>query len=231
MIPVRPTSGIVAPTQPGASSGFPPPLVASVGPAIGAGRAPSIRVLTLDLSVARDDQKVSFGGVFLWAIASSSSGANVNVKFNEPAGNGVPIQRGLVIGGVPFDEIYVSNTAQGAGVTITLLASMSILDVTNAQALASLVSIETANARSATVVTVGNTATATLPLRATRKGATVLAADTNTETVWTGDAGVAVGNGFPLKPGASISLEGQSALLSIRNAAAQTLYVLDEYTT
>lgn len=222
---------IVAPTQPGASSGFPPPLIAQVGRSIGGGAAPSIRVQVLDLSIARDEYKISFGGVFLWAIASSSSGATTTVKFNEPAGSGVPLQRGLVIGGIPFDEIYITHAAQGAGVTLTLLASMTILDVTNAQALASLVSIETANARTPTVVTVGAAATATLPLRATRKGAVILAADANTETVWLGDAGVTVGNGFPLKAGASVTVEGQPAMLSIRNAVAQTLYVLDEYTT
>ena len=205
------------------------PLVVDIGKSIGEGRSPSIRLATIPLDVAREGQKYSLGGRFLWAIEAVGTSARLLVAFNEPTGSPIPFQRGIVLSGVAFDDLYLTNTAQ-PGQSITLLASMTLLDVTNAPALASLVKPEAANTVANGVVTVGATPTLAAPARPGRKLATLFAPFANTETVFIGGAGVALATGFPILAGGAKDIVGEEAVFAIRNAAAQTLYLFDEYT-
>lgn len=98
-------------------------------------RAPRVGILTLDLSSARDLERIDIGGTALWAIDADSVGTLATVRLNDQFSGGIPVYKGFSIRGVPFSRLYVSNTAQ-AGATMTLLyckeAQVQGLQVSNA---------------------------------------------------------------------------------------------------
>jgi hypothetical protein len=214
-----------------AGVGLPAPLVTSIGRSIGDGQAPSIRVLTIDLTSAIENRKVSFGGIFFWAIDSVGVDATLTVKFNEPVGTGVPIKRGIVLSGIPFDDLYISAPAQ-PGKSLTLLASMKLLDVTNAPGIASLVQVEAADTVVAGQVTgIVDAASAILPARSGRKQGTIYADPANTSAVFLGTSGVTdATDGFPLLAGAAFTFVGEQALYGRDpTAGGQAVHFIEEY--
>lgn len=81
-------------------------------------------------------------------------------------------------------------------------------------------------------VSVTTTAGSAVSARETRKYVTILAADTNTDTIFVGASGVDAAtpaNGFPLRPGASITLATTAAVHADAVSGTQTLYYIEVY--
>lgn len=83
--------------------------------------------LTLELDSARDDFQLDIVGTLIYivrglTVSTETLDANVNIeiKYNDPKNDPVPFVPGQSIGGMPFDRLYISNTAQ-ADKSITLL--------------------------------------------------------------------------------------------------------------
>jgi hypothetical protein len=77
------------------------------------------RVLTINLSSSRTDQKFDIVGNVIqivegYDVANSipDSSARITIKFNDTGADAVPFYPGQSIGGLPFDTLYISNDAQ-----------------------------------------------------------------------------------------------------------------------
>lgn len=77
------------------------------------------RVITLDLTNARDRAQFDVDGTLIQAVKGydnslSAPDANVEIaiRFNEIAADAVPFFPGQAIGGLPFNKIFVTNAAQ-----------------------------------------------------------------------------------------------------------------------
>lgn len=113
---------------------FPNQVFRSAPPQLDA-RTYDIRLITIDLASARTDEELSLKGNFVWAANATTLNSRIDIRFNNQAGDVLPLLRGVSIGGVPFTRLYISNTAQ-AGETITLFSAVepketSFLRITN----------------------------------------------------------------------------------------------------
>lgn len=211
-------------------SGNAPEPVVDAGPGIGEEIGPGIRRYNLDLSTARNQEKISLGGRMLWCANSQGTSALADIQFNEPTEGGTPFLRGTMMAGIPFHSIFVSNTAQ-AGASLTLIAFTRIITIINPSAVASLVEILLPNSRAfPSPVTVSGTSgspTLLMAANANLKNAIIYADPANTESVTlTESASGSVG--FPLVAGAAMSITGSSAVYGFRASANQTIYVAQE---
>lgn len=77
------------------------------------------RVLALDLSTARADAEFSVGGNVVMVSYSTNATDLIFVKFDRPAGDGVPMIAPRSIQGVPFSKLYLTHAAI-AGATLYL---------------------------------------------------------------------------------------------------------------
>lgn len=75
------------------------------------------RKITIDLSTARDDERLPIQGSFLY-LDKESSGL-VYIKHNAARNAAMPMGANMGIYDVPFEEVYVANAAQ-AGASINL---------------------------------------------------------------------------------------------------------------
>lgn len=79
---------------------------------------------------------------------------------------------------------------------------------------------------SASVTTTSGSAVAA---RETRKRVVLIAAAANTANIDVGASGVASGSGFPLEPGASVTLYTTAAIHADAASGTQTLFYVEEY--
>jgi hypothetical protein len=74
--------------------------------------------ITIDLSVARNNEKIKITGNILWAVSAVVASAVLTVKYNEQLGTGLDFRQGMVVSGPEFDQLFVTNAAQvGASIT------------------------------------------------------------------------------------------------------------------
>ncbi len=76
---------------------------------------------------------------------------------------------------------------------------------------------------------VTTTAGAAIAARDTRKRVVLLALPTNTDIIDVGDSGVSSGSGFPLYPGASLTLHTTAAIYADAASGTQVLAYVEEY--
>lgn len=69
-------------------------------------------VRTLNLDNARTNHRIAWRGSFVRIRRRSSSTAEINVKFNDAQGEAYPLKNGEGFDGVPFQELFITNTAQ-----------------------------------------------------------------------------------------------------------------------
>lgn len=81
--------------------------------------------IKIDLSVARNNERLKVTGNVLWAITASDLTAALNIKMNEQISEGIDYAQGLVISGAQFDQLFLTNAAQ-AGKSITLFYGVQI---------------------------------------------------------------------------------------------------------
>lgn len=76
------------------------------------------KVLTLDLAIARTDEKFEFSGYNL-AVQSFTATSVASIKFNTPTGEALPLQTTKYIES-KFSRFFITNTAQ-TGLTMVLV--------------------------------------------------------------------------------------------------------------
>lgn len=89
------------------------------------GRLPRANTLRLDLSTARERERVAISGVSLWAIDGGDAEISLFLRYDQ--NDGIPFSSGMRLTGIPFDEIFVTNDAQ-SGKNITLLYTEALLE-------------------------------------------------------------------------------------------------------
>jgi len=78
---------------------------------------PDIRIKTISLASARDNQELTIFGNAFW-IVSGDSGATLSVKFTQDS-DPVPAGPGFFLHPIGFKKVWLTNTAQsGKSVTI-----------------------------------------------------------------------------------------------------------------
>lgn len=80
----------------------------------------TVRVQTIDLTNARDDELIHASGMFVWMADGSSSGGRLDIRFNDRRSDRVPFYRGSAFSGINFDKLLISNDAQ-EGRTLTMV--------------------------------------------------------------------------------------------------------------
>jgi len=186
----------------------------------------------IDLSTARDEEKIEIGGTFLWAIDASDLAAEMEIRLNSPRSDKMTWKKSQWISKAPFGRIIVTNAAQ-AGKSITLAYTIEGKD--------NIIVGNPADAASEVTVTKSNTLDShgdvTLAATATTL---ILAADTdrreiiitnlvgNPETLRIGDSGAAAANGDPLAPGETIILTTTDAVYGYNpGGAGQDVTVIE----
>ena len=78
--------------------------------------------ITLDLSTARDKQKLDFIGTYIYALEGTAISSEVEVRFNEASRKPIKITEGRGLR-IPFYRLFFSNSAQ-SGESITLIVGI-----------------------------------------------------------------------------------------------------------
>jgi len=182
--------------------------------------ANAVKTTTVDLTAARlTPERIEIAGSILWAVASSSVGALVNIYLNDQQRDGIPFQRGMFIRGVRYSRVYVANAAQ-PGEWITLVYAVEgprNVQIENPAAQFTLIDLTKAtvfNALADLVLVAAAAAVQVLPANAARRVAILgnLAANGNIFRV--GDATCAANIGQELAPGDSIRIETTEAIFA-----------------
>ena len=79
----------------------------------------SLWVNQYSLGSSRSDVQVSQGGNVLWVPGATDATAKLDVKLDATGNDALPMYWGSVLRGVPFDELYISNSSQ-SGKNLTL---------------------------------------------------------------------------------------------------------------
>ena len=104
--------------QPGAGVGELIPPVGDAPARFGTG-AHNYFVRTFLLDTARTLVEIPMTGTFIYISAATNQDTNVDIRLNTQREAGANYRLGRLVGGFPFDKIYLSHAAQ-AGETITL---------------------------------------------------------------------------------------------------------------
>lgn len=215
---------------------FPNALPTQAPPETGSGAA-AVRLQRIPLDNARDDVEINIKGNFLWAIAASDISAITSIKFNDQSGTAFPFRRGSAIGGLPFNRLYVTNSAQ-AGKYIDVLTVIETPigpfriqnpDIAFNEVTLTLASTNEFGTYAQIVPTAIELAVAALP---NRRRLLVKASVNNTTAVRVGDAGLTLagtGPGWGLDPGDELVLETQDELYMTASVAGQRIYFVEEY--
>jgi len=185
--------------------------------------ANSVGMRTIDLGTARDLEEVNLTGTFLWAYNASDLDASIDVHFQDQSGRPVTFQKGLLIRGVRFDRLFISNTAQaGKYVTFMYLVERGEGGVSVENPLVAFQNV-TLN-KPDTLAGSGDQAvstasTDTLAANAGRRELTVQADDGNTGPVYLRDSS---GNAFAkLSPGDAVTVSVTDEM-QVRNDSGAT---------
>lgn len=202
------------------------------------GRAPAIRTLTLDISVARDKEEIEIGGNFLWVSDATDNAANVNLAFTrEAADQGILFKNGTRLSGLEFSRVFVTNSAQ-AGKTMTFVYAVegvvTGLQIDNPAGDFSSVSLvrPTTIALPADISVAINTTDSTIAANANRSRLWIEADINNADNLRVGPTGLVTDTrGLLLTPGAAVEIF-QTGAFDVRNilgaSAAATYRYMDE---
>lgn len=210
--------------------------VAGEGPATPrfAEGAPQIFTRLIDLSVARQNERFSATGTILWAISASSLDAALTINFNDQRGQGIAFQQGMMLRGLKFDQLFLTNIAQ-AGQTITLFYSVetdTTLQIENPLIAFQNVTLDQPdNLASTADVSIPTAATAVvIAARAARHISILSNLNANPREFRVGDASVTATRGIELLPGQSIEILGTAEISAFNpHTAAQSIAVIEVY--
>jgi len=177
--------------------------------------ANSLKTITIDLTDARTMQQYEIGGNVLWAIASSSASATMQIRLNDQLRDPIPVSIGLFIKGVRFSRIFITNTAQ-AGESITILyctEEFNNIVIENPSGAVATVNMSKSNTlQTADDVAVGAGATLVLAANANRRSALIGNLAGNTNTMRAGDSNVTATRGAEVAPGESFVVDTTEAI-------------------
>jgi hypothetical protein len=191
-----------------------------------------IGIITIPLDNERQQEELSIGGSILWAIDASSINAKLIVSFQDYTSAAVPYSQGLMIRGVRYSQLYISNDAQ-PGSSITFLYAVETagglqienplqdageVNINNPGAFALLSSIDDA--------TVGNSVSTVVSATANGREVILQASSSNTDSIRIGDANIGTSRGAEIQPGQSIILTTKSAISAFSDSAGQKLQIV-----
>lgn len=192
--------------------------------------------ITFDLTTVQPEFRVSIAGNVLWAYTATSLSAAVNVRFQDQNGEAIVFQRGMMLKGLRFDQIFVSFAAQ-PGETITFFygkEEFGNLSVENPLIALQEISGEVTILGGATLTTTADdsiAATATeqvLAANASRRSVVLSNPSTNTREFRYGDSNTGASRGAILEPGESATIETTAAVYVYNpNGVAQSLGLLE----
>ena len=78
-----------------------------------------VRRVDIDLATARDNEPLDISGTVLWASDASSLTANADITLDNSENDSIPFLAGTMVQGIPFKQIFITNTAQ-SNETLTL---------------------------------------------------------------------------------------------------------------
>ncbi|HEV7298563.1 MAG TPA: hypothetical protein VGN72_04300 [Tepidisphaeraceae bacterium] len=83
-----------------------------------AGGVPSMKSLTLDLSVATTDKEYPISGNVLWYLDSTAAGDRLQVRFDDFGSDPLPWRPGISIVGRTYGRVYLSWAAQPGSIAV-----------------------------------------------------------------------------------------------------------------
>jgi len=191
-----------------------------------------IGIITIPLDNAREQEELTIGGSILWAIDASSIGAKLTVSFQDYTSAAIPYSQGLMIRGVRYSQVYLTNTAQ-PGESITLMYAVETaggLQIENPQLDAGEVNINNPGSfavlSSQADATVGNSVSNVVAAAASAREVILQADSANTDTIRIGDSNIGTARGTELQPGQSIVLTTKGTISAFSDSAAQTLQIV-----
>lgn len=171
-----------------------------------------LRTLKIPLDNKQTMVKFPATGTFLWAQDASDLTASLSIAFqNQDSDNAVTVSRGMFMGGVKFDQLWISNDAQ-AGKYITLVfgvekagqvrvvnpdSSFSDVTVTKSTTLGTVADVACPN----------GAATNVLAALSTRRTAYIRVPATAASSVRWGDSNVGAARGEEVDPGQTITVD------------------------
>lgn len=182
--------------------------------------APSIREFYVDLSTARDKLQLAFGGRYLWAYRGSSATCSVSIQLGDQFRDGITFTRGMQFAGIPFSEIYLTNTAQPGQYLYFLItdAQPTVLnpEVTFSSVILSKSTVLT-DASDVTVVA-GAAAAVILAANSARRTALISSLLSNAQNCRVGGANTGASRGTELAPGGCVEVETTAAIYAYNPA-------------
>ncbi len=203
----------------------------ATAPAEFAQNAPRLQTVTIDLSNARQQERLKITGTFIWAVKASQSGSNLTIQFNEQAGQGIEFSEGLSIGGQPFGQLFLTNTPQ-AGQSLTLVYGVETiggLRVTNPGEIVQTFQLQKATTWDAEqVVTVGIAAVQLAAAQADRREIIINSPVANAQKVYIGKANtVTAANGIELLGSGTLVLSVTGAVWAIADLAGASVRIAE----
>jgi hypothetical protein len=191
-----------------------------------------IGIITIPLDNSRNQDELTIGGSILWAIDASSISAKLIVSFQDYTSAAVPYSQGLMIRGVRYSQLYLSNEAQ-PGESITFLYAVETaggLQIENPLQDAGEVNINNPGAftelSTLNDATVGNPPTAVVPSTADAREVILQASSDNENTIRIGDQNVGINRGAELQPGQSLVLTTKSEVQAFSATDGQKLQIV-----
>ena len=198
--------------------------------------ANKLHTIKIPLDVATTNRRIDVPGNFLWAITASSLSAAVTIRFNDQTGEGLTFQRGMMIEGPAFGEVYAEWSAQ-AGESITLAYGVGGLPfgmrVENPLIAFQQVQIDVPNTFDsiADVSLAAGATTAIIASNALREGVWIGNLYGAATQVRIGDSGAGAANGVEILPGQREFFRTTAALYGYNpHAAAQSVSVVEVIT-
>lgn len=186
--------------------------------------ANQLSLFRIKLDSAQTDAKRKVVGNFMWAIDASDLDATFDIKFNRQDNTGIPISQGTAFGGVGFNEIYLTNSAQ-AGKWVELLVGVArepaSLFLLNAASSFTSVKLDKANTLAGSgTQTIANAATDTIAANTDRRELIFQADNSNTGNLFLRDSNANIF--VELEAGQTITLEVTDEV-QVRNASGASL--------
>lgn len=186
---------------------------------------PVLKSRTLNLTVARNLQKIECGGSVLWCLDCTSRAAYVDVRVNDQLRDPIRVREGFFVKGMRFSRFYISHPAQ-AGQTLTLYYAVDDegrFDVKNPALQFTEIEVTKAtvlNTAADVTIVAAAPAAQILAANANRRSAIIGSLATNVNTARIGDAATGAAQGAELAPGESITVEATEAIFAYNPAGA-----------
>ena len=192
--------------------------------------SPAFKVVTLDLSTARDKEKHGWMGSMLWAYDASDISANCDIRFNDQVNDPLTFKQGQSLAGHRYNEVYITNAAQ-AGKSLTFLYALedSQIRIENPGAAFSSVTLSKATVLGTiadVTVVAGAAAAQVVPTNADAVSVGICSLQANTQNIRIGDTNTGAARGIEIAPGETIVLDTTAPIFAYTAAGAnQTLAI------